>query len=170
MSLVTGSLLWDLPACLPCECSLPCPLNTTWPLVHQHLLFDSRALSDEKQSHRMTKKTNKKTVNESDSRLTEAVISFFCPFAWALSRVSAGQSLHSATFYLLTSKHLIIRSAHRLGGQLTSVNTQVNQQLIGHPFTLLCHSKCDGHWGLRCWMIKATLLFFRTHFGNNSCR
>lgn len=80
-----------------------------------------------------------KTVNESSSQLTETVVSFFCPLRAHSAWVSGGQGLHSATFYLLTSRHLIIRSAHRLGGQLTSVNTEVNHELIDLSFTPLGH-------------------------------
>lgn len=101
----------NLSACLHCKRLLPCALITTRPLVYQ---------SNEKQAWQ------KKTVNESNSQLTEAVISFSPSVTCTLGGVSGGQGPNSATFYLLTSRHLIIRSAHRLGGQLTSVNTEGN--------------------------------------------
>ena len=74
-------------------------------------LTRARSLSGEKQSRGVTK-----PVNESNSRLTETLISFFPSCMCALSGVSRGQGPHSATLYLLTSRHLIIKSAHRLGG------------------------------------------------------
>lgn len=71
-SFVPTSPLSKLSACQ--ECLLACPLNTSWPLVYQHPLFDSPSLSNERRSHGMTQ-----TVNESNSQLTETAISFFCP-------------------------------------------------------------------------------------------
>lgn len=70
-------------------------------------------------------------------RATHFII--FLSFMWTIGGVSRGQGPHSGTFFLLTSSHLIIRSAHKLRGQLTSVNTEVN-----HSSTLVHHSK-------RCW-------------------
>lgn len=71
--------------------------------------------SSDKESHHSVTKTSQLTESQRES----------CHFSVLSVHTQQVTRGHSLTFYPLTCRHLVIGSAHRLGGQLTSVNTEV---------------------------------------------
>lgn len=110
--------------------SLPCPRHTTWPPCLQASALWLTASKRWKE---------KPQYNKNWMRATPSQQRWAIHFSLLYMRTQRGRErsepMHSAAFYLLTSRHLIIMSAYRLWGQLTSANTQVNHQFIGHLFT-----------------------------------